>query len=95
MKKRTLLKSLMAVALICASVSFAAEGIAVRGNKTSKIYHKPTCKHYAAKGSTEEFKSEAAAIEAGYKLCKRCSAPKAEKKTEKKTEKKADAPKEK
>jgi methylphosphotriester-DNA--protein-cysteine methyltransferase len=72
MKKRTLLKSLLAVAFVCATVAFAGEGAAVKGNPNSKIYHKPACKYYAAKGSTKEFKTETAAVKAGYTVCKKC-----------------------
>jgi len=96
MKKRNLLKALLAATLVCATATFAAEGPAVKGNPKSKIYHKPTCKHYTAKGTTVEFKSEADAKKAGYKGCKKCcpTKKKTEKKVEKKTEKKAEAPKE-
>ena len=76
MKKRHVLKLLVATALIGTSVAFAADA-AVKGNKNSKIYHKPACKHYAAKGSTESFASEAAAKKAGYKACKQCGKTKA------------------
>ncbi len=72
MKKRTLLKTLMATALVCASVTFAGEGVAVKGNTKSKIYHKPACTHYTAQTCTAEFKSEAEAKAAGYKPCKKC-----------------------
>jgi methylphosphotriester-DNA--protein-cysteine methyltransferase len=81
MKKRSLLKALLAATLVCATATFAVEGgTAVKGNKSSKIYHKPACKHYAAKGSTVEFKSEAEAMKAGYKACKKCGKAKTEKK---------------
>lgn len=101
MKKRNLLKALLATTLICATATFAAEvpavkGPAVKGNAKSKIYHKPACRHYAAKSTTVEFKTEAEAQKAGYKGCKQCSKAKAEKKAEKKAApKKAAAPKEK
>lgn len=84
MKKRSLLKILLATTLVCASMAFAEGGTAVKGNPNSKIYHKPTCQYYNAKGSTKEFKSEAAAKQAGYKACKQCGKPKAEKKAAKK-----------
>ena len=87
MKKRTMLKSLMAAALVCASVAFAVDGTPVKGNEKSKVYHKPACQHYTAKGTTVEFKSEAEAIQAGYKPCKQCAVPKAEPKTGEKTAK--------
>lgn len=92
MKKRNLLKALLAATLVCATVSLAAEKAtpkttAVKGNAKSKIYHKPTCKYYTAKSTTVEFKTEAAAQKAGYKACKKCGKAKAEKKAEpKKTE---------
>ena len=91
MNKRSLLKSLLAATLVCATITFAGEGAAIKGNPTSKIYHKPTCKHYAAKGSTAEFKTEAEAKKAGYKPCKQCGKPKKE--TKKKTDKKDATPK--
>ena len=93
MNKRSLLKSLLAATLVCATITFAGEGAAVKGNPKSKIYHKPACKHYAAKGSTIEFKTEAEAKKAGYTPCKQCEKPK--KKTENKTDKKDATPKEK
>ena len=77
MKKRNWLKTLLAVTLVCTSVVFADGGAAVKGNPKSKVYHKPACQHYNAKGSTVEFKSEAAAKQAGYKSCKQCSKAKA------------------
>ncbi len=91
MKKRSLLKALLAATLVCATVVIAGEGPAVKGNPKSKIYHKPACRHYAAKSTTVEFKSEAEAKKAGYKPCKQCCKAK---KTEK-TEKKVEPPKEK
>ncbi len=84
MKKRSLLKIMLATTLVCTSMAFAEGGAAVKGNPNSKIYHKPVCKHYNAKGSTKEFKSEAEAKKAGYKACKQCSKPKVEKKAAKK-----------
>ena len=77
MKKRNWLKTLLAATLVCASVAFAGEGAAVKGNPSSKVYHMPACQHYNAKGSTVEFKSEAEAKQAGYKACKQCSKAKA------------------
>lgn len=91
MNKRSLLKSLLAATLVCATVTFAGEGAAVKGNPESKIYHKPACKHYTAKGTTTEFKTEADAKKAGYKPCKKCGKTQ-KKETEKKTEKKTPAP---
>jgi len=84
MKKRSLLKILLATTLVCASMAFAEGGAAVKGNPNSKVYHKPVCKHYSAKGSTKGFKSEAEAKKAGYKACKQCSKAKTEKKEAKK-----------
>jgi methylphosphotriester-DNA--protein-cysteine methyltransferase len=76
MKKRNLLKIMLAGMMVCATLAFAADGAAVKGNKSSKVYHKPACKHYAAKGSTEGFASEATAQKAGFKACKKCGKPK-------------------
>jgi hypothetical protein len=72
MKKRSILKMLLATTLVCAFVAIGGENTAVKGNKNSKIYHKPACKHYTAKGSTETFASEDEAKGAGYKACKKC-----------------------
>lgn len=72
MKKRSLLKTLLAAMLVCAFTAFAEGDAAIKGNPKSKIYHTSTCKHYNAKGSTKEFKSEAEAQKAGYKACKVC-----------------------
>lgn len=77
MKKRRVLKVLLAATLVCVSMAYAGEGAAIKGNPKSKVYHKPACKHYAAKGSTVEFKSEAEAKKAGYKACKICCKAKA------------------
>jgi len=82
MKKRNLLKLMLAGMMVCATLAFAADGAAVKGNKNSKVYHKPACKHYAAKGSTEAFASEAAATKAGFKACKQCGKAKPEKKVD-------------
>lgn len=107
MQKRNLLKALLATTLICATATFAADtpaakapaktGPAVKGNAKSKIYHKPACKHYTAKGTTVEFNTEADAQKAGYKACKKCSKTKTKKKADpKKAEpKKVETPKEK
>jgi methylphosphotriester-DNA--protein-cysteine methyltransferase len=84
MKKRSMLKVLLATTLVCASMAFAGEGAAVKGNPKSKVYHKSACKHYAAKGSTVEFKSEAEAKKAGYTACKVCGKAKAADTTAKK-----------
>ena len=84
MKKRSLLRILLATTLVCASMAFAEGGAAVKGNPNSKVYHKPACQHYSAKGSTKAFKSEADAQRAGYKACKQCGKAKADKKDAKK-----------
>ena len=72
MNKRSMIKTLLAAALIGTATVFAAGGAAVKGNPKSKVYHLPACKHYEAKGSTVEFKSVAEAGQAGYKPCKIC-----------------------
>lgn len=84
MKKRSMLKILLAATLVCASAAFAGEGAAIKGNPKSKVYHKPACKHYAAKGSSVDFKSEAEAKKAGYTACKVCGKTKAANTTKKK-----------
>lgn len=73
MKRRHLLKMMLAAGLVCATAVLGAE--VLKGNPDSKIYHKSTCKHYAAKGATVEFQSEAEAVKAGYKPCKKCGMP--------------------
>ena len=88
MKKRNLLKIMMAGMLVCATMAFAVDGAGVKGNKNSKIYHKPACKHYAAKGSTESFASEAAAQKVGFKACKQCGKTPAGKKAAEPSKKK-------
>lgn len=84
MKKRSLLKIMLATTLVCASMAFAEGGAAVKGNPKSKVYHMPACQHYNSKGSTKGFKSVAEAKKAGYKACKQCSKAKTEKKEAKK-----------
>ena len=85
MNRSTMLKGLMAAALLSASAVFAESGAAVKGNPKSKVYHLLACKHYNAKGSTVEFKSAAEARQSGYKPCKICGkAGKIEKDTKKK-----------
>ena len=86
MKKRNLLKALLAATLVCATVVIAKESSAVKGNEKSKIYHKSACRHYAAKSTTVEFKTEGEALKAGYKACKRCSKAKGKAKPAKKAE---------
>ena len=78
MKKRNLLKIMLAGMMVCATLAYAANGAAVKGNKNSKVYHKPACKYYGAKGSTESFASEAAAQKVGFKACKQCGKKAAE-----------------
>ena len=70
MKKKNLLKMLLAVSLVCTSVAFGAD--ILKGNKNSKIYHNSSCKHHAAKSSTVEFQTESEAQQAGFKACKLC-----------------------
>ncbi len=76
MKKRNLLKALVAASILCAASAFAAEGTAVKGNPKSKVYHTSQCRHYSAKNTTKEFASAAKANEAGYKACKQCAGKK-------------------
>ena len=76
MNKRNWLKLVIAAAIVCTTAVYAAEPAPVKGNPDSKIYHKAACRHYTAKSSTKAFKSEPAAVKAGYKPCKQCAAPK-------------------
>jgi methylphosphotriester-DNA--protein-cysteine methyltransferase len=73
---------MIVAAIACTTAVYAAAPAPVKGNPDSKVYHKAACRHYAAKSSTKEFKSEADAVKAGYKPCKKCAAPKAQKKSE-------------
>ena len=79
-----MMKTLLAAVLVCASVSFAGE--VLKGNEKSKVYHNSTCRHYTAKGSTVEFKSEQEAKDAGYTACKQCNKEKADSKESSKCE---------
>ncbi len=81
MKRRKLLSALMVATLVCATTGIAGDAVALKGNKKSKVYHRPTCRYYTAKGSTVEFKTELEATQAGYKACKQCAKPKSKKKT--------------
>jgi hypothetical protein len=82
MNKRNWLKLMIVAAIACTTAVYAAGPAPVKGNPDSKIYHKTACRHYAAKSSTKAFKSETEAVKAGYKPCKQCAAPKAQKKSE-------------
>ena len=84
MNKRNWLKLMIVAAIACTTAVYAADPAPVKGNPNSKVYHKAACRHYAAKSSTKEFKSEPDAVKAGFKPCKQCAAPKAQTKTEKK-----------
>jgi methylphosphotriester-DNA--protein-cysteine methyltransferase len=87
------MKLLAAAVIACSAAAFAAEPApapapaptVIKGNPTSKVYHKPACRHYNAKGSTAVFKSEADALKAGYQPCKQCAAPKKSDSPEKET----------
>lgn len=81
MKRRNWLTFVAVAMIACTAVVFAADPAPVKGNPDSKVYHKAACKHYAAKGSTKEFASEADAVKAGYTPCKKCAVPKADQKT--------------
>ena len=82
---------MLAGTMLCASVVFAVDGGVLKGNPDSKVYHKPACHHYSAKGCVVEFKTEAEAKKAGYKPCKKCAEVKKAKAPV--TPKKAPAPK--
>lgn len=85
MNKRTWLKLMIVAVFACTTAVYAADSAAVKGNPDSKIYHKAACRHYTAKSSTKEFKSEPEAVKAGYQPCKQCAAPKPQAKTERKS----------
>ena len=72
MNKRNWLKLMIVAAITCTTAVYAAAPAPVKGNPDSKIYHKTACRHYAAKSSSKEFKSEGEAVKAGYKPCKQC-----------------------
>jgi hypothetical protein len=80
MNKRNWLKLMIVAAIACTTAVYAAGPAPVKGNPDSKVYHKAACRHYTAKSSTKEFKSEPD-VKAGYKPCKQCAAPKAQTKT--------------
>ncbi|HEY5621827.1 MAG TPA: hypothetical protein VIR77_04420 [Pontiella sp.] len=80
MKRRNILKTVLLSTLICTMAAFGADHVVVKGNPKSKVYHKAGCHHYAAKGSSAEFKSEPEAVKAGYIACKQCGKAKEEKK---------------
>ena len=82
MNKRNWLKLMIVAAIACTTAAYAAAP--VKGNPNSKIYHKTACRHYAAKSSTKEFKSEPEAVKAGYEPCKQCAGPNKQTKPEKK-----------
>jgi methylphosphotriester-DNA--protein-cysteine methyltransferase len=82
MNKRHWMKLMIVVAIACTTAVYAADPAPVKGNPESKIYHKTACRHYAAKSSTKEFKSEGEAVKAGYKPCKQCAPPKAQNKSD-------------
>jgi len=75
MKRRNVLRTLLAAALVCASAAFAEDAAPIKGNPKSKVCHTSTCKHYNAKGSTVSFKTMEEARQAGYKPCKKCCKP--------------------
>jgi hypothetical protein len=81
MKRRNILKTALLGTLICTMAAFAADLAAIKGNPDSKVYHKPACRHYDAKGSTASFASAAEAAKAGYTACKQCGESKEEKKS--------------
>ena len=94
MKRSKWLKFVAVAMIACATTAFAAETATpqpapIKANPKSKVYHKSGCRFYNAKGNTVEFKTEAAAVKAGYKPCKLCAAPKPKDKKDPK-EKKAD-----
>ena len=78
MNKRNWLKLMIVAAIACNAAAYAADPAPVKGNPDSKVYHKVACRHYDAKSSTKEFKSEAEAVKDGYTPCKQCAAPKAQ-----------------
>ena len=84
MNKRNWLKLMTIAAIACTTAGYAVAPAPVKGNPDSKIYHKAACRHYTAKSSTKEFKSEPEAVKAGYQPCKQCAGPNTQTKPEKK-----------
>ena len=84
MKRRNWLKLAVVTLVACALTVHAEEtkttqpATPIKGNPTSKVYHKPTCRFYTSKGCTKTFKNEAEAKKAGYKPCKACAEKKKE-----------------
>ena len=75
MNRRNLMGLMLAATVAIAASAISESGAAVRGNPKSKVYHTSSCKHYTSKGASTEFKSPAAAQEAGYAPCKTCNRP--------------------
>lgn len=50
-----------------------ADAAVLRGNPSSKVYHKENCQYYASKGASALFQSEAEAKAKGYSPCKSCA----------------------
>jgi len=80
MKRRNMMKTALLGTLICTMAAFGGESAAIKGNANSKVFHRPDCHHYSAKGSTVSFNSEAEALKAGYTACRQCCKESAEKK---------------
>lgn len=86
---------MLAALFVGALVTMAAETSVpapVKGNPKTKVYHKPSCRYYNAKGTTVEFKSEAEAQAAKYKPCKKCCGVKKAKVEKQQPSKKAETP---
>lgn len=45
----------------------------VRGNPTSKIYHRPGCQYFNSKGASRSFATPQEAVNAGFRPCKVCN----------------------
>lgn len=53
------------------------DGVVYHGNRSSHVFHKPTCRYYWCKNCTRVFDTRDGAIKAGYRPCKVCK-PKGE-----------------
>jgi hypothetical protein len=77
--KRVLLLSFLIILLLGFGTVFQdapAPAIAAQqvyhGNVSSKVFHKPGCRHYDCKNCTAVFSTRDDAINAGYRPCKVC-----------------------
>jgi endonuclease YncB( thermonuclease family) len=49
-----------------------AQAVVFSGNRKSKVFHRPSCRHFTCKNCTASFDTREAAVAAGYKACGIC-----------------------